>query len=101
MEDDVTRRSKLTRRRFLSLIAAGSAAAATAPMRSIAAPATERKKPAPPAPSPAVAREIEKQKGYVADALKTIRAHQLPAGSDMAFVFQPLRPRRKEARRAR
>ena len=98
----MTRRSKLTRRRFLSLIAAGSAAAATAPMRSIAATATPaRTKAAPPAPSPAIAKEIEKQKGYVADALKTIRAHELPAGSDMAFVFQPLRPRRKEARRAR
>lgn len=97
----MTQRRKLSRRRFLSLIAAGSAAAATAPVRAIAAPAPARRKPAVPAPSPAMAKEIEKQKGYVADALKTLRNYELPPGSDMAFVFRPLRARRKEARRAR
>src|SRR5262245_49767362 len=92
------RRRRLTRRRFLSLIAAGSAAAATASVRTLAqaAPAAPARKPTViPSLSPKIQKEIDKQKGFVAAALKTIRNYPLPAGSDMAFVFQPMRPRRK------
>jgi hypothetical protein len=86
---------KLSRRRFLALIAAGSAAVATAPARAIAAPAKARGVKLPAAVSPKMAAEIEKQKKSTADTLKTIRAYPLPPGSDMAFAFRPLRPGKK------
>lgn len=48
---------------------------------------------APHEPAPAALRaEIDKQKKYVDQALKTIRDHELPAGSDPAFVFRAGRP---------
>src|SRR6185503_1090666 len=84
----------LSRRRFMSLIAAGSALALAAPARGLAAPA---KKPAtaPAAPSRAIAAEIEKQKKNTAATLKIIRDYKLPPGSPMAFEFRPLRRRGK------
>jgi hypothetical protein len=85
---------RITRRRFITLLAAGSAAALTAPARGLAAPtppATKR-----PAPGPKVLAEIEKQKKFAADALKVIRAYPLPPGSEMAFAFRPLRPKRRK-----
>lgn len=98
-----------SRRRFMQLIAAGSAAALASPIAALAAekapvrrPAAA--KPAPrtsaPAPRPGVtAKELEKQKKYVADTLKVIRDFVLPPGSDQAFVFRPMRAGR--ARRGR
>lgn len=87
-----------SRRRFLSLIAAGSAAVAAAPARTLAAAASTA--PAavakPTAALPAKMRaEIEKQKKNTADALKTIRDYPLPPGSAMAFVFRPMARGRK------
>lgn len=81
-----------TRRRFLSLIAAGSGMALAAP-----APAAAAKKSSPPpAPAPAgppaaLRAEIEKQRKSVAGALKAVRDYRLPLGSDMAFEFRPIR----------
>lgn len=96
-----------TRRRFLKLVAAGAAAAVTAPAQGLARTVRRRTttrpqpvKPAAPdhaAPSERIAAEIEKQKGYVAAALKTLRAYELPNGSEQAFVFRPV-PARKERR---
>lgn len=81
---------RITRRRFITLLAAGSAAALTAPAAPTP-PATKR-----PAPGPKVLAEIEKQKKFSADALKVIRAYPLPPGSEMAFAFRPLRPKRRK-----
>ena len=39
--------------------------------------------------------EIDRQKKSTADALKTIRKYELPAGSPLAFTFKPLRPARR------
>jgi hypothetical protein len=105
---DLTKRS---RRRFLGLIAAGSAAAATTPVATLAHAVTPKKKPAKPAPGapgakppgphedtgvpPAVAGEIRKQKALVEQSLKALRDYPLPSGSEPAFVFVPLRPRKK------
>ena len=96
---------KRSRRRFLRLVAAGSAAALASPASALAAvaprkgaPATKpvpKPAPAPPALPAVVAAEIEKQKGYVAAALKAVRGYALPPGSDMAFTFKPVRARRK------
>jgi hypothetical protein len=93
-------RAALSRRRFLRLAAAG--ALALAAPASAAAPAGTRKpaatRPAGPAARTgriASAREIQKQKGWLADSLKAIRAVELPPGSNPAFVFRPLKPRRR------
>jgi hypothetical protein len=84
----------LSRRRFLALL--GSAAAATPVSAAIASAATTPQRRARPAAARTarVEAEIEKQKKFVSDALATIRAFPLPPGSDMAFVFAPLKPRR-------
>ncbi len=81
----------------MRLLAAGSAAALTGQARPLAAISAPRpaKQPAPAA-SPRMRAEIEKQKQYVADALKAIREYELPPGSDLAFVFRPLRPPRRK-----
>jgi hypothetical protein len=99
---------KRSRRRFLGLIAAGSAAAATIPAAALAHAVTLKQKPAKPAPGakpagprdgagapPAVAEEIRKQKAVVAQSLQALRDYPLPPGSEPAFLFAPLRPRRK------
>lgn len=85
------RRSRVSRRRFITLVAGASAAALVAPASSIRA-AARKPLPRQAAGPPAMAAEIEKQKKSVAEALKAIRDYPLPPGSDMAFVFRPLRP---------
>ena len=92
-----------TRRRFLKLIAAGSAAAVIAPATALPAPARKpRVAPRPAAPPRVEATplpdEVRKQKGYVAEALKSIRAYELPPSSDPAYVFKPLRARGRKAK---
>jgi hypothetical protein len=79
----------------MGLLAAGSAAALTAPARRLAAAAAPVAKTSAPAPPPKMLAEIEKQKKSVADALKVIRDYPLPPGGDLAFVFQPLRAKRR------
>jgi hypothetical protein len=91
-----------SRREFLRLVAVGSAAALTT-RAGHAAAAAKRAANAAVAPaggraaprSAAVVSEIEKQKKSTAEALKTIRKYQLPAGSPMAFSFRPLRAKRQ------
>ncbi|HTM57808.1 MAG TPA: hypothetical protein VL123_05275 [Candidatus Udaeobacter sp.] len=91
-----------SRREFLRLVAAGSAAAITgsAPRvaRAAARAASGRaaKSAAAPARPAAVRAEIDRQKKLTADALRTIRKHELPAGSPLAFTFRPLRPAKRE-----
>jgi hypothetical protein len=92
-----------TRRRFLKLIAAGSAAAVIAPATALPAPAKKRRvAPKPAAPpreeAPPVPDEVRKLKGYVAEALRSIRAYQLEPSIEPAYVFAPLRARRRKAK---
>jgi len=91
--------ASLSRRRFVALVAAGSAALAASP--ALAAPAPRRKpapppaaKPAPPA-VPAETARFEKQRENLRATLKTIREVPLPPGGDLSVVFRPLRPARK------
>jgi hypothetical protein len=100
---DLTKRS---RRRFLGLIATGSAAAAAAPAAALARAVTPKKKPAKPAPGaagakpagagvpPAVAEEIRRQKIALEQSLHALRDHPLPSGSEPAFRFAPFRSRK-------
>jgi hypothetical protein len=108
-----------SRREFLRLVAAGSAAALTANTRSVAAaakratkrvakPAADTTKTAAAsaatAPSaaipPAIRAEIEKQKKSTLDALKVIREYPMSAGSPMAFSFAAMRSVRQEGRKS-
>lgn len=94
---------KRSRRRFLRLLAAGSAAAAMAPAAALAGAAPRSRKPAPKPPAGAVAApgravtaaEILRQKKLVEATLKTIRDYPLPPGSEPAFVFAPLKARKR------
>ena len=101
---------KRSRRGFLRLIAAGSAAAAATPAAALARTVTPRKRPAKPAPGapgakpagprddaglpPAVAEEIRRQKAAVEQSLRAVRDVPLPPGNGPAFVFAPLGPRK-------
>jgi hypothetical protein len=98
---------KRSRRRFLGLIAAGTAAAAAIPAAALAHAVTPKQKPAKPATGakpagprdgaaapPAAAEEIRKQKAALAQSLQALRDYPLPSGSGPAFLFAPLRPRR-------
>jgi hypothetical protein len=97
-----TRTAAKSRRRFLKTVALGSVAAvvgAALPRGGDAAPSKARPRHSPAAPSrpPALEAEIAKQKKATADLLKTIRDFELPAGSEMAFVFSALKPDRRRA----
>lgn len=91
----------VSRRRFVTLVAAGSAALVAAP--GLAAPAarraastTTRRKPAPPtAPAPDPSRAIARAREATRATVATIRAHRLPPGGDLSVVFTPLRNDRK------
>jgi hypothetical protein len=99
-------RSRISRRRFLALVAAGTTAAAGG-----AVAATEKKtkaksprpaKPpvyaAPPAPSAEIARGIRQQKEWTAGSLATLRAFELPTGSEQAFAFRPMPAKKKKVK---
>lgn len=92
-----------TRRRFLKLIVAGSAAAVIAPTTALPAPARRRRvAPKPAAPprveAPPVPEEVHKLQGYVAEALRGIRAYELELSVEPAYAFTPLRARRRKAK---
>lgn len=94
----MSRRRPISRRRFVSLAAAGSAALVTG--RALAAEAPPAKgKAARPARSPreqaAIQKEFERQRGVLQGALKSIREFRLPAGGDLPVVFRPLRMPKK------
>jgi len=87
----------VSRRRFLGAALLGSAAALVAAVPGAAA-ATRRRPAAKPAAGPRPAKlqaEIVKQKGYLADTLKTIRAYELPPGSEPAFVFAAVKAKKR------
>ena len=95
---------KSSRRRFLKLLAAGSAAVATPALASAAAASRRAARraahPAAPAaapaatPPPALRAEIARQQRDLDKTLKTLRDHPLEPGSDPAFVFTPRRATR-------
>lgn len=97
---------KKSRRQFLKLVAAGSAAAITgATHRSVAAAAVKTAarraarlpstaSPSGVAPAGSVRAEIAKQRAQAAKSLKAIRDYPLPTGSPMALMFKPMRPQR-------
>jgi hypothetical protein len=85
----------MKRRRFVTLMALGSAALVTAPLSRAAAAAARKAETSPRMASSAIRKEIANQEKGLKDQLKTIRDFELPPGSPMAFVFKPLRARRR------
>lgn len=98
---------RLSRRRFVTLLAAGSAALATPAMAAPAKHTKPRSRPAAkpaaaatkPAASEAVAlqKEFDRQRTGTLATLKTIRDFALPPGGDLPVVFRAL-PRVKKGR---
>lgn len=102
---------RLSRRRFVGIVAAGSVgalASAVTPPDAAVAKRSRRKaaagagaKPAPPAgaghaPEPSAAeKEFERQKKSTLGTIKTIRDYPLPPGGDLSLVFRPLHAARK------
>jgi hypothetical protein len=97
----------LTRRGFVTLVAAGSAAllarpglaeeVAPARKKGTSAPATAKPAPPePPAPPPSAAeKEFERQRAGTLSTLKTLREYPLPPGGDLPVVFRPQRARKR------
>ena len=94
--------NRMDRRRFVQLLVAGAAVAATAPVSAVARARTSTKtngtsaslhRPA----TAAIRKEIESEKRSLADALRVVRNFELPPGSPPALVFRALR--RREGRR--
>jgi hypothetical protein len=85
----------MTRRRFVGILAAGSAAIVAT---GAAAPATgRRKRPAAAAGAelaPLDRKELERQRASTISTLEVIRKHSMPPGTELASVFKPLRSRR-------
>jgi hypothetical protein len=90
----------ITRRSFVTLVAAGGAALLAQP--GLAAGRTRRsrrrsapapKPPAPPPPPSAAQKEFDRQRTGTLTTLKTIREFALPPGGDLPVVFRPLRVR--------
>ena len=91
-----------SRRDFLKLVAAGSAAATLGRAGRVAAATAKAADAASTshahtgtashgAPrSAALESELGKQKKSTADTLKTVRAHELASGTPLAFVFKPM-----------
>jgi anaerobic selenocysteine-containing dehydrogenase len=85
-----------SRREFLKLVAAGSAAVTLGRAGSAAAQAAKAAAKGSSAKhavarSAAIESELGKQKKSTADTLKTIRDHELPTSAALAFVFKPLK----------
>lgn len=96
-----------SRRRFLKVAVMGSAAvvassvlAAPGEAARVVAKRPPRPKPPEPERASALQEEIAKQKKSTADAVKTIRDYELPAGSEMAFAFVPAKAPKRGAVKA-
>jgi len=93
----------LTRRGFVTLVAAGSAALLARPgLAEEVAPARKKgasapaAKPVPPPPPPSAAeKEFERQRAGTLSTLKTLREYPLPPGGDLPVVFRPQRARKR------
>ena len=94
------RTSKKTRRDFMRLVAAGAGAMLAAPAAAAVKPATKkapadttrmrRTRTETAGGHPMLPAELEKQKKYTAESLKTLRNYSLPPGAMPAYVFRPL-----------
>ena len=100
-----------SRRDFMRLMAAGAGAmlaagapaagAAVKPVKKPAADTTARMRRARTETAgghPMLPAELEKQKKFTADSLKTLRNYSLPPGASPAYVFRPLASKSRRGR---
>ena len=84
-----------SRRRFVTLVAAGSAALIAQPGAAAERPRRKRaptQKPAPQPPEPTkLEREMARQRAGTLATLKQLRDYPLPPGGDLPVVFRPRR----------
>jgi len=93
----------LTRRGFVTMVAAGSAVLLARPGLTGETASERRKgasapagKPLAPALSPGAAqKEFDRQRAGTLATLKTLRAYPLPPGGDLPVVFRPQRARKR------
>lgn len=102
---------RLSRRHFVTLLAAGSAALAAPAIAAPAKRSKPRTRPAPAKPAApaapatksgasaasALQKEFDRQRAGTLATLKTIRDFELPPGGDLPVVFRAL-PRVKKGR---
>jgi hypothetical protein len=99
--------SRIPRRRFMMVLAAGGAAIAAGSLPLARAPhadaaeaaqapaAKPRRAPAGTTLPPEIVQEIENQKKSLGETLAVVRGYALPAGSEPAAVFRAMRARRE------
>ena len=92
---ETTPEKALSRRRFVGLLAAGSAAVLARPADAAAPPRKAKPGSRAAAPVSAEQKEFERQRANTLATLKTIRAYPLPPGGDLPVVFRPLPSMRK------
>ena len=95
--------SSLTRRRFVAMVAAGSAALVASPLAAAtAAPAAAPAvRPAPRRSGAAAAmtepdrKEFDRQRKATLDTIAVLRKHAMAPGTEMASSFRPLKSTRR------
>ena len=99
MSDRTKRPATLSRRRFVAVVAAGSAAILAQPVDAATAAAKHAAPAKAPAAGPAMSvvqrKEYDRQHAATLETLKTLRAHAMPPGTEMASVFRARRPAKK------
>ena len=98
MSDRPRNTDGMSRRRFVTLVAAGSAALIARPVAGAAPPAARRPAPRVAAGSRAAAleKEFARQRAGTLGALKAVRGHAMPPGTELGLVFRPIKSSRKE-----
>lgn len=90
----------MSRRQFVTLVAAGSAALIAPAAGAAPAPAPRKRRAGggagPRTASAATERELARQRASTLETLKTIRGHAMPPGTELGFVFRAVRPTRRE-----
>jgi hypothetical protein len=86
----------LTRRRFVTMVAAGSAALLASPLAaSTPAPPVRRRAATAAAMTEPERVEFERQRKGTLDTLAVLRKHAMGPGTEMASVFRPLKSTRR------
>jgi hypothetical protein len=86
--------SALTRRRFVTLVAAGSAAFIASPLAAAPArPAARRA--ASVAMTEPDRKEYDRQRKSTLETLAVLRKHAMAPGTEMASIFRPLKSARR------